>query len=105
MAYNLKWKPEAAQEFNNLDKAIQQRAFAQFRKLTNSPEVGRPLGNKAGLDLTGYLKLYFFQKKYRIVYELDKKNNEVTIFAIGKREDLKVYRNLLKRLGGDSSLS
>lgn len=101
MAYNLKWKPEAEQEFNNLDKAIQQQAFTQLKKLANSPELGQPLGNKAGFDLTGYLKLYFFQKKYRIVYELDRKNNEVTIFTIGKREDLKVYRNLAKRLSAE----
>lgn len=97
MGYNLRWKPEAEQEFNNLDKAVQQQAFAQFKKLISSPELGQPLGNKAGFDLTGYLKLYFFHKKYRIVYALDCKNKEVVIFAIGKREDMKVYRDLAKR--------
>lgn len=100
MAYSLRWKSEAEQEFNSLDKAVQQQAFAQFKKLINSPELGQPLGNKAGFDLTGYRKLYFFQKKYRIVYTLDRKNNEVIIFAIGKREDLKVYRDLARRAGG-----
>lgn len=98
MAYSLKWKTEAGEEFGSLDRAIQQQAFAQFKKLANSPELGKPLGVKAGFDLTGYRKLYFFQKKYRIVYELDQKDKEVTIYAIGKREDMKVYQELARRL-------
>jgi len=98
MAYSLKWKTEAEEEFRSLDKSIQQQAFAQFKKLANSPELGKPLGDKAGFDLTGYRKLYFFQKKYRILYELDQKNKEVIIYAIGKREDMKVYQELARRL-------
>ena len=98
MAYSLKWKTEAEEEFRRLDKAIRQQAFAQFKKLLNSPELGKSLGDKAGFDLTGYRKLYFFQKKYRILYELDQKNKEVIIYAIGKREDMKVYQELARRL-------
>lgn len=98
MGYNLKWKPEAEQDFDGLDRAVQKQAFTQFEKLENSPELGKPLGKKAGLDLTGYRKLYFFQKKFRIVYKLDERNKEVIIFAIGKREDMKVYRSVIKRL-------
>lgn len=98
MAYSLRWKAEAEGEFDSLDRAVQQQAFAQLKKLVNSPELGQPLGNKMGFDLTGYRKLYFFQKKYRIVYAIDQKSNEVIIFAIGKREDLKVYRDLARRL-------
>ncbi|MDO8748103.1 MAG: type II toxin-antitoxin system RelE/ParE family toxin [Candidatus Omnitrophota bacterium] len=98
MAYSLKWKTEAEKEFRSLDKSIQQQAFAQFKKLANSPELGKPLGDKAGFDLTGYRKLYSFQKKYRILYELDQKNKEVIIYAIGKREDMKVYQELARRL-------
>lgn len=97
MLYSLKWKDEAEQDFASLDKAIQKQAFIQFKKLINSPESGKPLGKKAGLDLTGYRKLYFFQKKYRIVYKLDERNKEVTIFAVGKRENMEVYREVIKR--------
>ena len=99
MVYSLKWKPEAEREFKNLDKAIQRQAFAQFKKLENSPELGEHLGDKAGFDLTGYRKLYFFKKKYRVVYELDLRNKEVIIYAIGKRENMKVYQELARRLG------
>lgn len=42
-------------------------------KIERFSRIRKPLGNKAGLDLTGYRKLYFFQKKYRIVYAFDEK--------------------------------
>lgn len=98
MEYNLKWKSEAEKEFGELDSTIQKQAITQFKKLSKSPELGELLGKKAGFDLTGYRKLYFFQKKYRIVYKLDERNKEVIIFAVGKREDMKVYRDVAKRL-------
>lgn len=98
MPYNLTWKPEAEQEFEQLDHATKKHAYTQFKKLSKSPQLGLPLGKKAGLDLTGYRKLYFFQKKYRIIYKLDQKNKEVAIWAVGEREDMKVYLGLIKRL-------
>lgn len=98
MTYNLTWKPEAEQEFEQLDHSVKKHAFTQFKKLSKSPQLGLPLGKKAGLDLTGYRKLYFFREKYRIVYKIDEKNKEVVIFAVGKREDMKVYLELIKRL-------
>lgn len=97
MAYNLRWKAEAEQDFSGLDRSVQKQAVTQFKKLANFPELGEHLGKKAGLDLTGYRKLYFFQKKYRIVYKIDEENKEVIIFAVGKREDMKVYREVVKR--------
>ncbi|MBU0693883.1 MAG: type II toxin-antitoxin system RelE/ParE family toxin [Candidatus Omnitrophica bacterium] len=98
MDYNLIWKPEAEEEFDKLDHALQKHAFTQLKKLKKSPQLGLPLGKKAGLDLTGFQKLYFSQKKYRIVYQLDEKNKKVIIWSIGKREDMKVYVEAVKRL-------
>lgn len=98
MTYNLIWKPEAEQEFDQLDHSVKKHAFTQFKKLTSSPQLGLPLGKKAGLDLTGYRKLYFFKKKYRIIYKINEKNKQIVIFAVGKREDMKVYLELAKRL-------
>lgn len=98
MDYKLKWKPEAEKEFGKLDLSIQKLAFSQFKKLRNSPQLGKPLGNRAGLDLTGYMKLYFFKKKYRIVYKLNEGSNTVTIFSVGKREGMEVYHRVMERL-------
>lgn len=98
MVYDLLWKCDAEEDFANLDKAIQKQVVIQFKKLISSPELGKTLGKKAGFDLTGYLKLYFYQKKYRIVYKLDEKNKKVIIFAIGNREGMEVYREMVRRL-------
>lgn len=98
MGYKLKWKREAEVEFDRLDTGLRKQAFTQLKKLAASPDLGLPLGHKAGLDLTGYNKLYFEKKKYRIVYRIDAAAQEVVIFAIGKREDMKVYREVVRRL-------
>jgi len=98
MGYKLRWKQEAEAEFDRLDSGVRKQAFTQLKKLAVSPDLGLPLGHKAGLDLTGYRKLYFGQKKYRIVYKLDGANKDVMIFAIGKREDMTVYREVVRRL-------
>ena len=44
------------------------------------------------------ISLDHLEKKYRIVYKIDGKNKEVVIFAVGKREDMKVYLKLVKKL-------
>lgn len=57
-------------------------------------------------DLTGCNKVYFDVSKdispgYRIVYKSlpsDKKPEEITIIAVGERQDLKVYRDAIARL-------
>lgn len=98
MGYKLNWKPEAEGEFKKFDLSIQNLAFTQFKKLKISPQLGKSLGNKAGLDLTGYRKLYFFKKKYRIVYKLDENIKTVTVFSIAKREGMEVYHRVVKML-------
>ncbi|PXV60905.1 mRNA interferase RelE/StbE, partial [Halanaerobium congolense] len=40
-----------------------------LNKIKKSPELGKPLGNKSGIDLSGCLKIYFYRKKYRVVYQ------------------------------------
>jgi len=98
MIYKIIWKKEAEQEFDALDHSIKKLAISQFKKLQKSPQLGLPLGNKMGMDLSGYRKLYFFKKKYRIIYSLDEAGKKVKIFAVGQREDMAVYKEVLKRL-------
>ena len=60
--------------------------------------MGEHLGNRAGLDLTGYYKLYAAKKAIHIVYRILEQEILVEVVAIGKREDLAVYQEALKRL-------
>lgn len=82
--YKLLWKIEAKEEFEKLDNVIKRQALVQFKKLQGTPQLGQNLGKKMGLDLTGYKKLSFYRKQYRIVYRIDEPAKKVTIFGIGR---------------------
>jgi len=94
------WKveliPEAHEDFNGLDGSIKKQILKQLIKLEQNPEYGVPLGNKAGINLEGYFKLYAVRKQIRIIYH--QKGQIIKIIAIDKREDLEVYRIALKRI-------
>ena len=96
--YDLIIHPEVIEkDFKNLTKEQLQRIFKQFKKLQTSPQLGVPLGNKAGYDLTGYHKLYVDNKKIRIVYRIEEERIVVEVIAVGKRENMKVYEEAERR--------
>ena len=94
------WKveliPEALADFNKLDGSVKKRVLKQFVKLERNPKYGDSLGNKAGINLEGYFKLYADKKRIRIIYE--EIDHIIKIIAIDKREDMEVYRIALKRI-------
>ena len=94
------WKveliPEALVDFNRLDGSVKKRVLKQFVKLERNPKYGDSLGNKAGINLEGYFKLYADKKRIRIIYE--EIDHIIKIIAIDKREDMEVYRIALKRI-------
>ena len=51
-----------------------------------------------GTDLTGYRKMYFGRKAYRIVYEIQRQKVVVLIIGIGKRERAEIYKEVARRL-------
>ena len=69
----LTWKveliPEAQADFNRLDGNVKKRILKQLIKLEQNPKYGDSLGNKAGINLEGYFKLYADKKRIRIIYE------------------------------------
>jgi len=94
------WKveliPEAQEDFNKLDGSVKKRVLKQLVKLEQNPKCGDPLGNKAGINLEGYFKLYADHKRIRIIYE--EIAQIIKVIAIDKREDLEVYHLALKRI-------
>lgn len=98
MAYRVGFLPEAAREFDALDGSLRKIAAKQIDKLTERPELGKPLGKRMGIDLTGYRKIYFAKKGYRIVYEIHRKEVVILIIGIGRRERAEIYREVAKRL-------
>ena len=95
----LHFLPDAAKDFDNLSGSLQKHAAKKIDSLSSNPFLGRPLGNKLGIDLTGFYKLYFAKKKYRIVYRLIGEHIEVIeIVGIGKRNKEEIYKLIAKRL-------
>ena len=62
----------------------------EIDKLKANPFAGKELGNKNGINLTGFYKLYACKKSIRIVYRLvsPKKLEIVEIWGIGKKRQV-----------------
>lgn len=96
--YKVTLRDVAVEDFEALDPSVQRQALKQFEKLKRSPELGKELGHKMGVDLTGYRVLRFYKGKYRIVYRVLEEQKEVEIWGIGVREAGKIYRMVRERL-------
>ena len=99
MAYKVEFLPDAEKDFDNLDGSVRREVSQKIDALSENPFLGKPLGNKYGIDLTGFYKLYVARKKYRVVYHLVGKHIEVIqIVGIGKRDKGEVYKIVGRRL-------
>ncbi|GAB1481986.1 hypothetical protein MASR2M78_08010 [Treponema sp.] len=100
MKYKVQLIPEAANDYKNLDRNVRKDVNNKIGELENKPFLGHKLGNKFGLDLTGFYKIYVHRKKYRIVYRLinETEIEIIEIWGIGKREKEEIYRIIGKRL-------
>jgi len=96
--YNFKFHPDAKKELKKLNNAIQILFTKKLKQIINSPEIGLDLGNKNNLNLTGFKKVYFNNKKHRIVYEIIQNEILIHIIAIGKREEMDVYKKASSRV-------
>jgi len=100
MSYKIKFIKEAAKDYKKLDGSIKKLVNIKIEELSKNPMLGEKLGNKNNIDLTGFLKIYVFKKKYRIVYRLiTPEEIEIEgIWGIGKRYKEEIYRIIGKRL-------
>lgn len=98
MEYKILFHPEALKEFCALDGSVKQLVKKQIDKLKNTPELGEELGNKNGYNLSSYRKMYACKKQVRIVYLISNNILTINIIAIGKREDMQVYKDAAQRI-------
>ena len=99
MAYRIEFLPDAEKDFDALDGSVRKEVAKRIDALADNPFLGKPLGTKHGIDLTGFYKLYVTKKKYGIVYRLLGKYIEVIeIVGIGKRDKEEVYKLVARRL-------
>ena len=81
-----------------MDGSLKRIAVKQIEKISERPELREPLGNRLGIDLSGYRKLYFGRKGYRIVYEIKRGRLVVLIIGIGRRDKAEIYKEVARRL-------
>jgi len=102
MKFKIIFHPDAAREISELDNRQKILVLKQIKKLALTPGSGKQLGNKQGLVLSGYRKMYADQKKIRIVYKIVEKKILIQIIAIGKRDNMKVYKKVANRIPDNS---
>jgi len=89
--YAYKFHPDAKKELAKLNHSVQILFSKTLKKILKSPELGQDLGNKNNMNLTGLKKMYFDNKRYRVVYEVIENEVIIHIVAIGKRDKMEVY--------------
>ncbi len=61
-SWKTRFHPEALKEVEKMDWQIKSRAKRKLNQISANPFLGIALGNKHGIDPTGYYKAYFFKK-------------------------------------------
>jgi len=96
--YNIVYHEKVEQDLKKLGNRVAVLVLKKIEKLALNPEIGQDLGNKNNLNLSGFKKIYVDNKKIRIVYKIIDDKIEVFIVAIGKRDDMEVYKLANERL-------
>lgn len=93
MTYSLEFKESALKEWRKLDGGIRE----QFKKKL-AERLERPRIEAARLSgMPDCYKIKLKNAGYRLVYQVDDKRIVVIVVAVGKRENLVVYRIAGKR--------
>lgn len=83
MVYAIKLTPTAEDDLKKFDRELQRRFFDKVDRLKDYPYVyGKPLRR----PLAGKWEVRF-EKRWRIVYEINEKGNQVEIIAIWHKDE------------------
>jgi mRNA interferase RelE/StbE len=96
--YELKLHPKVEDDLKSFDNSLKIQVFKKLKQIQELSEIGLPLGNKNGMDLSGFRKVYLAKKRVRIVYEIENNILSIYVIAIGKRDDMEVYKKANDRL-------
>ena len=101
--YGVAFYPDAIKDLKRLDGSQRKSVLKAIEKIRANPlpqnegGFGKPLGNKAGTDLTGFMKIKLRGSGIRVVYRLIKIKGKMAVVVVGAREDMEVYRTAQKR--------
>ena len=97
MKWKLSYLPEAAKDLKNLDGSQRILVVKAINKVLENPlpdyegGYGKPLGNRSGSDLSGFLKIKLKNAGIRVVYKLIRTEIEMLVVVVGARADSEVY--------------
>lgn len=104
MKWTLKFLPEAVKDLKNLAGNQRIMVAKAIDKVLENPlpmqegGYGKPLGNKNGNDLSGFLKIKLRSAGIRVVYKVYKTETEMLVVVIGARADDEVYEAAQHRI-------
>lgn len=104
MSWEVRYLPEAEKNLKDLDGSQRILVLKAIKKVQQNPlsqaegGYGKPLGNKSGNDLSGFLKVKLKAAGLRIVYKTVTVNDTMLIIVIGARADDEVYDIAKKRI-------
>lgn len=104
MNWELGYLPEAAKDLKELAGNQRIVVTKAINKVLENPlpvsegGYGKPLGNKQGNNLSGFLKIKLKSAGIRVVYKLVKIDGKMLIVVIGARADDEVYDVAQKRV-------
>ncbi|WP_312653875.1 type II toxin-antitoxin system RelE/ParE family toxin [Proteiniclasticum sp.] len=105
MSWQIKFYEEAIVDIENLDGSKKKEVMKGILKVSQNPlsntegGYGKPLGNKSGVNLTGFFKIRFRQSGLRIDYYLERQDEIMNIVIVSIRDNDYVYEQAAKRSG------
>ena len=103
MTWDVEFLEEAKKDMKKLDHSIQVQVVKGIKKVSRNPlpvkdgGYGKPLGSKAGTNLTNLLKIKFRDLGIRVVYKLEITDTIMKIIIVSARTDEQVYKEAAKR--------
>lgn len=94
MSYELHFHPLALKEWKNLAKNLQEQFKKVLKQRLENPHV---ISAKLRGGLKDCYKIKLRQAGYRLVYQVNDNKLIVTVIAVGKRENNKIYDEATKR--------
>jgi mRNA interferase RelE/StbE len=103
MSWTAEYLPETEKDIRRLDASIRPQIRKGIEKTLGNPlpknegGYGEPLGNKAGVNLTGLFRIKFRNLGIRAVYALRRVEGRMVVIVISVRDDDKVYHEAQRR--------
>lgn len=103
MKWTVEFIKEAQKDLKRLDPYNQKIILKAISKTAERPlpppdGIGKPLGNHASANLSGFYKIKLRDLGYRVVYSLEIKDGVMKIIIISVRADEEVYKEAEKRI-------